>query len=193
MALRTRSLTAALVLAMAVPTLSAAAQRRAFVTIPAGTTLNVRLAETIPDIEFNRPRATYRGFLDRSVTIHRAIVIPRGATVLLRASDVPGRSDRIALRARDVSFGGRTYRLKTSYVQARGRRAGTGPTRTGIRGAALGTVVGGVAGGGTGAAIGATVGGTTGVVAGNRVGQLRRVPANTRLRFRLNSAVTVRG
>jgi hypothetical protein len=194
---RIRSLLAALVLAMAAPTLGAAAPRyahsRSFITIPAGTSLNVRLAQPI-HVNFTRPGATYTGVLDRSVSMHRAVVIPRGATVRLRAVNVnrSGRSDRVLLTANAVSFGGRTYRISTSDVQARGRREGRGPARRAFGGAALGTATGAVVGGGSGAAVGAAVGGTTGVVAGSRAGERVRISANTRFRFRLNDALTVR-
>jgi hypothetical protein len=194
---RIRSLLAALVLAMAAPTLSAAVPRyahsRSFIRIPAGTTLNVRLAQPI-HVNFTRPGATYSAVLDRSVSIRRAVVIPRGATVRLRAVNVnrSGRSDRVLLTARAVSFGGRTYRISTSDVQARGRRVGRGPARRAVGGAALGTATGAVVGGGSGAAVGAAVGGTSGVVAGSRAGERVRISANTRFRFRLNDALTVR-
>jgi hypothetical protein len=188
---------AALVLAMAAPTLTVAAPRHAssksFVTIPAGTTLNVRLAETI-HVNFARPGETYRAMLNRPVSARRMVVIPRGASVLLQAVDVnqSGRSDRVLLRAKSVSFGGRTYRVATSYVQARGAREGRGPARRALGGAALGTVAGGIAGGGPGAAVGGVVGGTTGVVAGSRQGERVRIRANTQFRFRLNAPVIVR-
>jgi hypothetical protein len=194
---RTRSLMAALVLAMAAPTLTAAApvhaHSNAFVTIPPGTTLNVRLAETI-HVNFARPGETYHAVLNRPVSMHRMVVIPRGSTVLLKAVGVnrSGGSDRVLLRASSVSFGGRTYRIKTSSIQATGRREGRGPVKRAALGAAAGTAVGGMAGGGSGAGTGAVVGGTTGVLAGSRKSERVRISANTRFQFRLNSAVHVR-
>jgi hypothetical protein len=195
-----RSLMAALVLAMAAPTLSATALTRhayaksPFVTIPAGTTLHVRLAQPV-HVNFTRPGAIYRGVLDRSVSTRRSVLIPRGADVRLQAVGVnrSGRYDRVLLTAKSVSFGGRRYRIITSDVQARGtREGGRGPARRGVTRAALGTAVGGIAGGAPGAAVGAAVGGTSGIAAGSRGGERVRIPANTRLQFRLNDAVTVR-
>jgi len=194
---RIRSLMAALVLAMAAPTLSAAAPLHAhsnlFVTIPPGTTLNVRLAETI-HVNSARRGETYRAVLNRPVSMHRMVVIPRGSSVLLKTVGVnrSGSSDRVVLRASSVSFGGRTYRIATSSVQATGRREGRGPVRRAALGAAAGTAVGGMAGGGSGAGAGAVVGGTTGVLAGGRQNDHVRISANTRFQFRLNSAVHVR-
>src|SRR5262249_51520223 len=136
---------------------------------------------------------------------------PRGAPVRLQAVDVnrSGSSDRILLRVKSVSFGGRTYRVATSYVQARGRREGRGPGRraglgavTGAagggnarraRGGGHGRGGGGSAGGAWGAGMGAGVAGPTGVGAGSRAGERVRISANTRFRFRLNAPLTVRG
>ena len=161
---RIRSLLAALAIATAAPTLTAAAPRfaqpRSFATIPAGTTLHVRLAQPI-HVDSTRRGATYHAVLDRSVSMRRTVVIPSGASVQLRTVGVnrTRRSDRLALTATRVSFGGRTYRISTSDVQARGRRE---------------------------------VSGTTGVVGGRRVVERVRISPNTRFQFRLMSGVTVR-
>jgi len=166
---RIRSLLAALAIAMAAPTFTAAAPRfahsRSFVTVPAGTTLHVRLAQPI-HVDVTRRGATYQAVLDRSVSMRRAVVIPSGASVRLRTVGVnrTRRSDRLLLTATAVSFGGRTYRISTSDVQTRGRREGRGTV----------------------------VSGTTGVVAGSRAVERVRISPNTRFQFRLMTAVTVR-
>jgi len=160
---RIRSLLAALAIAMAAPTFTAAAPRfahqRSFATVPAGTTLHVRLAQPI-HVDATRRGATYHAVLDRSVSMRRAVVIPSGASVRLRTVGVnrTRRSERLLLTATAVSFGGRTYRISTSDVQTRSR----------------GTA------------------GTTGVVAGRRVVERARISPNTRFQFRLMNAVTVR-
>jgi hypothetical protein len=187
---------AAVVLAMAAPTLSAAVPRyahsRSFVTIPAGTNLRVRLADPI-HVNFATPGETYRAVLDRAVSMNRLTVIPRGSLVMIKAVDVnrSGSSDRVLMTARSVSFGGRTYDISTSRVQARGRREGRGPGRRGFGGGVLGAAAGGIVGGGPGAAVGAAVGGTTGVVGGSRAGDRVRISANTRFQFQLHDALTV--
>jgi len=160
---RIRSLLAALAIAMAAPTFTAAAPRfahqRSFATVPAGTTLHVRLAQPI-HVDATRRGATYHAVLDRSVSMRRAVVIPSGASVRLRTVGVnrTRRSERLLLTATAVSFGGRTYRISTSDVQTRSR----------------GTA------------------GTTGVVAGSRAVERARISPNTRFQFRLMKAVTVR-
>jgi hypothetical protein len=164
---RIRSLLAALAIATAAPTFTVAAPRfahsRSFVTIPAGTTLHVRLAQPI-HVDSTRRGATYHAVLDRSVWMRRAVVIPSGASVRLRTVGVnrTRRSDRLLLTANAVSFGGRTYRISTSDVQARGRREFRGTT------------------------------GTTGVLAGRGTVERVRISPNTRFQFRLMNGVTVR-
>jgi hypothetical protein len=188
---------AALVLAMAAPTFSAAAPQyahstKSVVTIPAGTTLRVRLADTI-HVNFATPGEIYRAVLDRAVSVNRLTVIPRGSLVMLKAVDVngSGSSDRVLLTARSVSFGGRAYDISTSDVQARGQREGRGPSRRAFGGGVLGSAAGAIVGGGPGAAVGAAVGGTTGAVGGSRTSERVRISANTRFQFQLRDSVTV--
>ena len=52
-------------------------------------------------------------------------------------------------------------------------------------------MIGGIAGGGTGAAIGAVAGGATGAVVASQGTASLKLPAETRLQFTLNAAVTV--
>ena len=59
-------------------------------------------------------------------------------------------------------------------------------------GAGLGAVIGGIAGGGTGAAIGAVAGAATGAIMSNSGTEHLKIPAETRLQFKLDSAATVR-
>jgi hypothetical protein len=192
---RTLPTTVGAVMAMLFATLAADAQRRAPVTIPAGTMLNVRLTQTI-DADFTTAGATYAAVLDDPVMIGGATVIPRDARVLLqviavRQSGKLKGSDKITLKANSVSFGGRTYDVVTSYVDAKGKGEGKRTAKKAGVGAGIGAAVGGLFGGGSGAAIGAAVGGTTGVVAAAQSGEHLRVPAETRLQFQLNAAVTV--
>src|SRR5262245_1572372 len=111
-----------LMLGAAGPLLSAAVPGQNLVTIPAGTTLRVRLADAIP-VNFGTPGETYRAVLDGPGRVNRMTVIPGGSLVMVKAVGVnrSGSSDRVLLTARSVSFGGRTYDVATSKVQARGQ------------------------------------------------------------------------
>ena len=82
--------------------------------------------------------------------------------------------------------------------QDAGRREGIGTNKRTAEmvggGAVLGTLLGAIAGGGKGAAIGAIAGGVTGGVAQVLTrGKEVRVPAETVLRFRLDSPLRLEG
>ena len=133
------------------------------VTIPAGTVLNVRLAQTV-NVDYALPGATYHAVLADPVMMGRAVVIPYGSRVTLQAIDVKqsGRfkgSDRITLSATSVSFGGRTYGVATSAVQTKSEGQGKKTAKHAGIGAGIGAAVGGLFGGGSGAAIGAAMAG----------------------------------
>src|SRR5262245_14300223 len=177
------------VLAIAAATRTAEAQHRApaYMTVPAGTILDVRLTQPI-DVDYATPGATYQAILDYPVTMNGATVIPSGARVLLQAVGVKQSgtfkgSDRITLTARSVSFGGRRYGVTTTDVTKSKGQGKKTAKKAGI-GAGIGAAVGGLFGGGTGAAIGAVTGGTTGVVvAGQSGGAHLFIPAETRMQF----------
>jgi hypothetical protein len=166
------------------------------VTIPAGTTLNVRLTQAI-DVDAAQAGATFKGLLDDPVMIGGKIVLPRGAALVLQATKVEqaGKvkgADKITLKANSVAFGGRTYDIVTAYLEQKGAGEGKKSTRKIAGGAGLGAVIGGIAGGGTGAAIGAAAGAAGGAIVASAGTEHLTIPAETRLQFKLESAVTVR-
>jgi len=168
----------------------------ATVTVPSGTVLNIRLTEAI-DVDFAAAGHTYKSVLDDPVMMHGAIVIPRGARVVLQAVAVKqsGRlkgSDKVTLKANSLSFGGVKYDIVTTYVQTKGKGEGKRTAKKVGIGAGLGAAFGGIFGGGTGAAIGAAIGGGTGAVVANQDSEHLTIPPETRLQFQLNAAVTVR-
>ena len=166
------------------------------VTVPAQTILNVRLTEGI-DVDATRIGATFRSLLDDPVMVNGKVVIPRGAGVTLQTVHVEqsGKikgSDKVTLKANSVTFGGVSYEIVTTYLEAKGKGEGRRSARKIGGGVGLGAIVGGIAGGGEGAAIGAAIGGATGAVVANQGEEHLQLPAETRLQFQLASAVTVR-
>jgi hypothetical protein len=166
------------------------------VTVPAGTTLNVRLAESI-DVDNSQAGMTFKAVVDDPVMIDGAIVIPRGASATVQAVAVQqsGKmkgSDKISLKLHSFRFGGMAYEVATAYVETKGKGEGKRTARKVGGGAGLGAIVGGIAGGGQGAAIGAAVGGVTGAAVASGGEEHLSLPAETRLQFQLTSAVTVR-
>jgi hypothetical protein len=165
------------------------------VMLPAGSVLSVRLTQAI-DVDAAQTGMTFKSLLDDPVMLNGKVVVPRGASVVLQAAKVEqaGKmkgADKITLKANSVAFGGRSYEIATSYVEQKGSGEGKKTTRKVAGGAGLGAIVGGIAGGGTGAAIGAAAGAAGGAIMSSQGTEHLTLPAETRLQFTLNSAVTV--
>ncbi|HVH29843.1 MAG TPA: hypothetical protein VM818_24010 [Vicinamibacterales bacterium] len=166
------------------------------VTLPMGTVLNVRLTEAI-EVDAAQAGMTFKALLDDPVMIEGKVIVPRGASVVLQAAKVEQAgqfkgADKITLKANSLAFGGRRYDIVTTQVESKGGGEGKKTTRKVAGGAGLGAVVGGIAGGGSGAAIGAVAGGAAGAIVASQGTEHLKLPAETRLQFSLNSAVTVR-
>ncbi|MGH9146531.1 MAG: hypothetical protein ACRD1Q_07470 [Vicinamibacterales bacterium] len=165
------------------------------VTVPAGTTVNVRLTQAI-DVDSSQAGMTFKAIIDDPVMIGGSTVIPRNASAVLQAVNVEqsGKakgSDKISLKLNSIGFGGRVYQVTSAYVEQKGKGEGKRTARKVGGGAGLGAIVGGIAGGGSGAAIGAAVGGATGAVVAASGEEHLQLPAETRLQFQLNAAVNI--
>jgi hypothetical protein len=165
------------------------------VTVPAGTLLHVRLVDSL-DVDAARTGVTYKTLLDDPVMIGGSVVVPRGSVVTVQAVKVEqaGKmkgADKITLKAKTLAFGGRTYDIVTTAVEHKGGGEGRKTSRKMAGGAGLGAIVGGIAGGGSGAAIGAVAGGATGAIVASQGTEHLVLPAETRLQFSLDAAVTV--
>jgi hypothetical protein len=168
---------------------------RPALVIPAGSTIRVRTEDNI-DVDSTQAGARFRGSLDDPIMIGGSVVVPRGAEVTLQATKVQqsGKmkgSDLIELKLNQVVINGKSYPLVTTFQQVAGGSEGRRTARKVFGGAGLGAIVGGIAGGGTGAAIGAAVGGAGGAIISGAGEQHLKVPAETRLEFRLEAAVKI--
>ena len=149
------------------------------------------------DVDATQTGMTFKALVDDPVMLGGKVVVPRNAAVVLQVAKVEqaGKmkgADKISLKANTLSFGGRKYDIVTAHVEQKGGGEGKKTTRKVVGGAGLGAVIGGIAGGGTGAAIGAVAGGASGAVVARHGTEHLKLPAETRLQFTLNSAVTVR-
>ena len=165
------------------------------VQVPAGTVLNVRLTQGI-EVDASQAGQTYKAIVDDPVMMNGSIVIPAGATATAQAVKVEqsGKmkgSDKITLKLNSIAFGGTAYPIVTEYVETKGKGEGKKTGRKVAGGAGLGAIVGGIAGGGSGAAIGAAVGGVTGAAVSAGGEEHLKLPAETRLQFRLGAAVNI--
>ena len=165
------------------------------IVVPAGTALNVRLTQAI-EADVSYAGQTFKAIVDDPVSINGVIAIPRSAAAVLQAVKVEqsGKtkgSDKISLKLHSIGFGGKVYEVSSEYVETKGSGEGKKTARKTAGGAGLGAIVGGIAGGGKGAAIGAAIGGGAGVVMAASGEEHLKLAAETRLQFKLMSAVTI--
>lgn len=166
-----------------------------WITLPAGTVVNVRLTQDI-DVDVAQAGMTFRARVDDPVSLDGRIVIPREAIAVVQAIKVAQSgafkgSDQISLKLHTISVGGRAYPVATEYAVAEGKGEGRRTARKVGGGAGLGAIVGGIAGGGEGALVGTLVGGIAGTAVAASGEEHLRLPSETRLQFKLASSVRI--
>ncbi len=166
------------------------------VTIPAGTTMAVRLVDTI-DSETSQPGQTFHATLNSPLAVEGDVVIPGGYDIEGHVVDVKsagkfaGRSE-LVLQLDRIAVGSKYYSIQTDRYERQGSSRGKNTAAKVGTGAAIGAIIGGIAGGGKGAAIGAAAGGGVGggVQAATK-GQQIKLPSETVLNFTLQAPLTV--
>jgi hypothetical protein len=164
--------------------------RTSEVVVPAGTTITVRLIESIDSNQTDVGR-TYRASLDEPVVVNGRTVAARGADATLQvvrvnqSGTVSGREE-IALVLSEIATGGRTVAVPETHhaeVAAKSRSQESAKVIGGT--AVVGAIIGAIAGGGKGAAIGAASGAGAGVAIQAIRGQRIQIPSETKLDFTL--------
>jgi hypothetical protein len=166
------------------------------VTIPSGTTLAVRLVDTI-DSETATAGQTFHATLDSPLSVDGDVVIPSGYDVEGHVVDVQsagkfaGKS-LLKLQLDRIAVGTKYYNIQTDQYAREGSSRGKNTAAKVGAGAAIGAIIGGIAGGGKGAGIGAAAGGGLGggVQAATK-GQQIKLPSETVLNFTLQSSLNV--
>jgi len=165
--------------------------------VPAGTTLTVRLGETISAKTATAGQA-FHGTLARAVSVDGQEVIPSGSSVEGEVTEANSQGKLkgagiLAVRLTSVEVHGRSYDISTTSVAQQAKGKGKRSLVAGGGGAALGAIIGGLAGGGKGAAIGALAGGGAGTAGGAYTGNKELVfPAESALSFKLKDSITLR-
>jgi len=167
------------------------------VTLAAGTSLFIRLGETLSS-EHNYSGDTFRGTLDQPIVLDGFIIADRGSKVLgqIATAERAGRVRGVAelnLSLTEINTtDGQQIRFATDSFDKRSATSKGKDAAKIAGGAALGAIIGALGGGGRGAAIGAGAGGAagTGAVLATR-GNAAIIPAETRMQFRLTSPVTI--
>lgn len=164
--------------------------------IPAGTTLTIRLGETISAKTATAGQA-FTGTLARAVSVDGKEVIASGSNVSGEVTEAQSAgkfkgAGVLAVRLTSVEVQGKSYNISTSTVAQAVKGKGKRSLVVGGGGAALGAIIGGLAGGGKGAAIGALAGGGAGTAGAAYTGNKELAfPAETALSFKLKDAVTL--
>ncbi len=167
------------------------------VTLPAGSTLPVRVTQTL-DSATTQPGDSFTGAIAVDIVQDGMLLIPRGSTVTGRVSEVHEAahfkgSSLLTVELTGVNAKGERIAVATQpySVEGKGRGKNTA-VKTGV-GAAAGAVLGGIFGGGRGAAIGAAAGGGTGAaINGVTRGDQVQIPSETVIRFVTTNSLTVR-
>ncbi|MCL6565691.1 MAG: hypothetical protein K6U09_04630 [Acidobacteriia bacterium] len=167
------------------------------VTVPAGTTILVRMIDTV-DSEKNQIGDRFRASLETDLVVDGVVVVPKGTDVYGRLTEVKeagrvaGRSE-LKLELTDILIGQQLQPIVTSDYELAGESRGKDTAKKVGGAAAIGAIIGAVAGGGKGAAIGAGVGAGAGTAIQVLTrGQQVHVPSETLLEFRLEQPFTVR-
>jgi hypothetical protein len=172
----------------AAPTPAAAAAPAATpasVTLPAGTTLLVRMNDSISSK--NTAGTPFTARLEYDLGVNGAVAVKGGTTLQgkvqssTQAKRARGKST-LDIRLTQIVVGGQPAPIMTSGYQ----QAGQASIAKAAKGAAAGAAIGAIAGdAGKGAAIGATAGAIT-------KGETITIPPGTLLEFTLTSPVTIR-
>lgn len=163
---------------------------------PAGTTVEIRTIDAI-DSKTAQPGDQFQATLAQPLTWNSRVLVPEGANVYLRlvtaetSGQYKGRSE-LQLTLVRLEFQGADYALNSgTYTEAGGSR-GKDTAKTVGGGAIVGALIGAIAGGGKGAAIGGAAGaGAGGVYQGVSKPKQVRIPAETRLDFKLDQPLSI--
>jgi hypothetical protein len=165
--------------------------------IPAGTTLTIRLGETLSTKTAEAGKA-FHGTLARAVSVDGKEVIASGSNVSGEITDAksPGKfkgEGILTVRLTSVEIQGKSYDVSTSTVSQAVKGKGKRSLILGGGGAAVGALIGGLAGGGKGAGIGALAGGGAGTAGAAYTGNKEPTfPAETALAFKLKDSITLK-
>lgn len=163
------------------------------VTIPAGTTLRVRLSTPVAS-DTSALEDEVRGTLARAIVIDGVTVAPAGTEVVgtvrsaKRSGRVKGRAS-ISFRFERLLLRDESHAIRTALISRQAEVKRREDVKKGAIGAGAGAIVGGIIGGGKGAAIGAGVGGAGAVMATR--GEEVRLPEGTTVRTTLEEPIEV--
>lgn len=165
--------------------------------IPAGTTVAVRINQTLGS-KVSQPGQAFSAVLVNSL-IDRSgrVAVPRGTSVQGVVVDANARGRfkgeaLLELRLVQINAHSNTIPIETSVYEREEKGKGHRSAVFAAGGGGLGALIGGIAGGGKGALIGALAGAGAGTAGNAMTGNHQIViPAETILNFRLNQSITI--
>jgi hypothetical protein len=163
----------------------AAAQGASSATLPAGTTLLVRMVDNISSA--SAPGANFTTKLEYDLAVNNVVVVKAGTPIYgkvqssTQARRAAGKST-LDIRLTQIAAGGNPLPIMTSSY----KEAGEASIKKAARGAAAGAAIGAAAGdAGKGAAVGASAGAL-------KKGETVTIPPGTLLEFDLTQPITIR-
>jgi hypothetical protein len=173
------------------------AQAPSTVQVPAGTSVVVRLNESLAS-DTSQAGQEFKGEIASPVVVDGKPVIPKSAQVrgTVVAADSAGHfrgRSQLGLRLTEVSYNGESYSIKSNEWSRVGPARGKRSAEMIGGGAGVGALVGALIGHGKGAAIGAAAGagGGAAIQASTKPAQVK-LPAESLVKFRLTSSVEVK-
>jgi hypothetical protein len=167
------------------------------VTIPGGTSLTVRLGQSVGS-KISQPGQSFSATLADPVEVNGKTVIPAGAAATGTVVDAKplGRfkgGALLQLQLTSINIHGTEHQIQTSAVSQTEKGKGKRTAVLAGGGAGLGALIGGLAGGGKGAAIGAAAGAGAGGAGAAFTGNKEIVmPAESAVTFTLSQALQVK-
>jgi hypothetical protein len=167
------------------------------VTLPAGTTIPVRITQTLSSATAQQGQS-FSGTLASDLTADGLVAIRQGTTVNGRVTAVQEAahykgSSLLSVELVSINRRGDALSVSTQPYSVEGKGRGKNTAAKVGGGAAIGAIIGAIAGGGRGAAIGSAAGAGVGAGANTITrGEQVQIPSESVVNFTLTDTVTIR-
>ncbi len=167
------------------------------VTIPAGTTIPVRITQTL-DSGTTQQGESFSGTVATDIMADGLVAVRQGTAVSGRVSAVQEAahykgSSLLSIELVSINRHGDSLSVSSDPYTVEGKGRGKNTAAKVGGGAAVGAILGGIIGGGKGAAIGAASGGAVGAGANTVTkGEQVKIPSESLVNFKLTNTLVVR-
>ena len=167
------------------------------VVVPAGTTITVRLGESLGS-KISSPGQSFTATVSAPIEVDGKTAIPSGATARGTVTDAKALGKFkggavLQIRLNTITVNGSEHAITTSSLTRIEKGKGKRTAVIAGGGAAVGALIGGLAGGGKGAAIGALAGGGGGAAGAAYTGNKDVVlPAESAVSFKLEAPLELK-